>query len=430
MNENDLRDYLYANHRNNLTSLITERPTRSQSKKAGFPRISDILNARSERQIDRQIQRLQTLKLDGKEVTLNRDGDTTTRVDLLGHLDEDGSLVILELKKSSQTERQAFTQLLSYSNHFCTLFPMLSESNISLVLIAPMTGRSARDAFAQELIINGKNVLALVPYIENNVVSLSPYYPSSIYYRWIENNILDDRSFTVITASFPIIDGWIDSDRSGSIDPPLHTRDAFQSMTSIIAQEAENLGLHGFVYARQHWNELEQIISCPNTIVLCLINPFGLLFSGNFSGHVHGGTQESRLNSLRALVQQLEKSEDWLDDLYSSFRRQAIRLILQTFEELLKEEGKSAIVPEINSPDWKLFKQSMIESVYCHNLYPRLIGTTRYIYTEYIDHCYRCGEDEIYFYDDLPRFGYLAHDEFFAIWQILKGISEGDNKQQ
>ena len=38
-------------------------------------------------------------------------------------------------------------------------------------------------------------------------------------------------------------------------------------------------------------------------------------------------------------------------------------------------------------------------------------------------HCYRNGIDEIYFSDDLPKFGYIAHDHFLAAWEILSGLS-------
>jgi hypothetical protein len=423
MNERDLRDYLYANHRNDFGSLIRRRPRSLPSKKIRFPKISDLLCARYERQIDRHLQRLERLILDGKEVRLIRDSDTTTRVDLLGHLGTSGDLVVIELKKSSQTERQSFTQLLSYSNHFCTLFPLLSESTISSILIAPMIGRSVRDAFAQELIINGKNIVALIPNVDNNIVSLTPYYPSDLQYRWLENNILDDRSFTVITASFPLIEGWIDAGESNASEPPQYTKEAFQAMTAIISQKAEALGLHGFVYARQHWNELAHVFSHPNTIVLCLINPFGLFRSDVFDGQVYGETEESRLSSLERIFNQIEDNDDWFGGLDSSFRGQVTRLLLEAFDELFMGKHNNTIAPEINFPDWRLFKRTMVESVFCHNLYPRLIGLARYIYTEYIAHCYSSNVDEIHFSDDLPKFGYIAHDDFYAIWEILKGLS-------
>jgi hypothetical protein len=31
--------------------------------------------------------------------------------------------------------------------------------------------------------------------------------------------------------------------------------------------------------------------------------------------------------------------------------------------------------------------------------------------------------DQIHFLDDLPKFGYIAHDNFLAVWEIFSGLS-------
>ena len=53
--------------------------------------------------INRMIENLEALQLDGKEVRLVRDGDSTTRIDILGSIADSGDLVIIELKKSDQS---------------------------------------------------------------------------------------------------------------------------------------------------------------------------------------------------------------------------------------------------------------------------------------------------------------------------------------
>ncbi len=425
MKENDLRDFLFKNYKNNIYKLI-EHQNPAPFKTDEFLRISDLLRIRTEKRICNFVKRLELLSLDGKEICLVRDGDTTTRIDLLGHYEEDGGLVIIELKKSTQTERQAFTQLLSYANHFCTLFPSLSESSLSSILVAPMTGRSIRDALAQELIINHKNILALTPTIDGGAVSLSPFYPGDLYYRWIENTIVGDEAFTVVTASFPLIDGWIDAGEVGDGTPPDYTQDAFQIMTGIIAQKVEALGLHGFVYARQYWNELCPLFPHPNTIILCLLNPFSLFHADIHEGEVYGASEESRLSALQALTDQLDEKEDWFYNLYSSFQGQAIRIVQKAFEEFFENRSGNKISPEISLPNWRGFKESMLESVTCHNMCTRVCGLLRYLFSEYMEHCYNLGMDHIYFSDDLPKFGYLAHDNFLAVWEILRGLSEAD----
>lgn len=427
MKENQLRDLLFDNHKNDLSSLFEAQKTPLALPNETFPHIAQLLQHRTEAKINAMLENLESLQLDGREVRLVRDRDTTTRIDLLGHIADSGDLAIIELKKSDQTERQAFTELLAYSNHFCTLFPPLSESSLQSILVAPMEGRGVRDALAQELIINDKNVVALMPNINGEVVKLEPYYPSDLYYRWIENSILDDNSITVVTASFPLIEGWIDAGEEGG-SPPIYTQQAFKTMTGLIAQKLEAQGLHGFVYARQYWSEVCPAFPNPNTIVLCVVNPFSPHRASVEDGVVFGDSNEERLDAVQAIIDQMEDSEFWLDGLHSAFMGQAIRIMQESFDEFFLTGNGVAVSPDISIPDWGAFKTSMIEAVFCHNMHIRLTGLLRTIFSEYIAHCYANDMDEIYFSDDLPMFGYIAHDHFLAVWEILRGLSQADEE--
>lgn len=423
MKENDLRDLLFENHKSSIFKLITQRTAPTTPLVGDFPSISDLLRSRTETKIDEMVESLELLLLNGREVRLARDSDSTTRIDLLGQIEESGDLVIIELKKSKQTERQSFTELLAYANHFCTLFPSLSESSFLAILVAPMQGRGVRDALAQELIGNNKNVLGLIPHFEHDSVTLTPFYPSHLYYRWIENSIIDDRAFTVVTASFPLIDGWIDAGEQGSSSPPDYTKKAFKIMTSLIAQKIEALGLHGFVYARQYWSEVCPAFPNPNTIILCLLNPFSTFRADTHEGKVFGQSDDTRLKDLQALIDQLEDSEWWLENLNSSFQGQAIRIMQEAFKEFFASNPDASVRPEIGLPDWGSFKTNMVEAAICHNMDIRVIGLLRTIYTEYMHHCRKQNMDEIFYGDDLPMFGYLDHENFLAIWEIFRSLS-------
>jgi hypothetical protein len=422
MNENEFRDFLFDNHKEDLHALITRTREPLALPTDDFPSIAQLLQNRVERKINLLIKSLKTLQLDGKEVRLVRDSDSTTRIDLLGSIADAGNLVIIELKKSDQTERQAFTELLGYANHFCTLFPPLSESSLQSILIAPMEGRGVRDALAQELIINQKNVLAFIPKIDGTKITLEVYYPSELYYRWVENNVLDDGSMTVVTASFPLIDGWIDAGEQGGT-PPDYTQEAFKTMTGLIAQRLEAAGLHGFVYARQYWAESCPAFANPNTLILCVVNPFSPLRASSTDGTVFGASDLSRLDAVQAIVDQVPDNEYWLENLHSGFLGQVIRLMQDSFQEFFSSRNGVFVCPDISVPDWWSFKTNVIEAVICHNMHIRLTGLPRTIFSDYMAHCYRNGVDEIYFSDDLPKFGYIAHDDFLAVWEILSGLS-------
>lgn len=422
MTENEIRDLLFNNHKVDLHTLITKRREPLSLPRETFPSISKLLQNRTEMKINRMIENLEALQLDGKEVRLVRDGDSTTRIDILGSIADSGDLVIIELKKSDQTERQAFNELLGYANHFCTLFPPLSESSLLSILIAPMEGRGVRDALAQELIVNEKNILAFIPKMDGDQIALEVYYPSKLYYRWVENNVLDDSSMTVVTASFPLVDGWIDAGELGGM-PPDYTQEAFKTMTGLVSQRLEAAGLHGLIYARQYWAETCAAFALPNTLVLCVVNPFSPLRASSTEGKVFGASDQSRLDAVQAIIDQVPDNELWLESLHSAFTGQAIRIMQDSFEEFFISRDGVAVRPEISVPDWWGFKTSMIEAVICHNMHIRLTGLMRTIFSEYMAHCYRNGMDDIYFSDDLPKFGYIAHDHFLAAWEILSGLS-------
>ena len=331
MNKAEFRDLLFQEYRETLFDLIRLDAQKPVQEKSDTLRIADLLKLRTEKKLNDRTKRIQELILDGKEVRLVREGDSTTRVDLLGHLEEDGDLVIIELKKSYQTERQAFNELLAYANHFCTLFPFLTESSLTSILIGPMEGSGVRDAFAQELIVNEKNIIALQPEITGDCVSLSPHYLSDLYYRWIENHLLSDEGFTVITASFSLMDGWIDVGPPDAKEPPQYSKDAFHTITRFVAQKAEKLRLSGFVYARQRWQEIGQLFPYPNTIVLCLFNPFSLVEADVHEGKVFGRAPEARTNDLQSLINQFEGVDGWFYGLSSSFQGQGIPVIQEVF---------------------------------------------------------------------------------------------------
>ena len=72
----------------------------------------------------------------------------------------------------------------------------------------------------------------------------------------------------------------------------------------------------------------------------------------------------------------------------------------------------------------------MIEAVNCHNMHIRSSGLLRFVFTEYIKHCYTNGNDEIYYTDDMSMFGYEPYDNFLAVWEIFSGLSATDSDDE
>ena len=94
MTENEIRDLLFNNHKDDLHTLIIQMREPLALPQDTFPSIAQLLQNRTETKINAMVENLETLRLDGKEVRLVRDSDTTTRIDLLGSIADSGDLVI------------------------------------------------------------------------------------------------------------------------------------------------------------------------------------------------------------------------------------------------------------------------------------------------------------------------------------------------
>ena len=415
--ENGMRDFIFRNYKETFPELIKGKKQDMTWEADGFPSLRFLIQQNAEKRINKAVEDLNSLVLDGKEVHLERSDDSTTRIDLLGRTLEGTGLTIIELKKSKQTERQAFTELLGYANHFSVLFPGLGDHNILSVLVAPMGNRVVRDAYFQELVTNRKNVVALIPKVVDGDLSLEVYYPDEQYYKWFEDNIIDDRAYVSLVASFPEIDG-IETDRDNNGKLPEESVDALNTLSSLIAQKLEAIGLHGMVYARQRFGETAEIFPDPNSIIVSVLSPFSGFRNDS------DNTSEGRMSELQTILGQLKGvNDEWFESIHFGLQSTILRIVQECFDISFRQVGKPTIQPEYDLVDWEIFKNTFMETVHCHNLKLYTTGLIRDIYHEYIKYIYSVGQDDIYFSDDLPQYSYDTFNNFLAVWQILWGLS-------
>lgn len=353
--------------------------------------------------------------------------DTTTRIDLFGHSEESG-MVIIELKKSRQTERQSFTELLGYSNHFCTLFPALSENAIGSVLVAPMETRTVRDANVQEALVNNKRVLSLIPQYASGQLSLTVFYPDSSYYQWYEDAILDDPSTLTIAIAFQEINGWINAGHNSSENIPDYSRRNLNLVSSAISQSLEEAGFHSIVYASQKWGEIAKAFPFPNVIYAVVTNPFARPMADIGDRLAYNSTNQDRALEIKALLDQFVESERdiWIDSVQSCFHDHAIKTTLESFAACLRSCSSEIVNYEVSIPDWHGIKASMIDAVLVHNLKVHLSGLLQRVYLAYMTYVYDTGYDPIYFQDDLPRYSFSMLKDFLPVWESLKGLGTRD----
>lgn len=369
LSENEFRDYLFNNHRNSISDLIYGKREPVEWRGDGFPPISILLQQIVERTINDIIDGLESLILSAEELRLEKTGDSTTRIDLFGNSECIG-LVIIELKKSKQTERQAFTELLAYVNHFCSIFPGLTEYAINTILIAPMETRTVRDAFVQAVLGNNKLSVALIPTDDKGRIKLTVYYPDESYYQWFENNLLDDRSMYTVAVAFQEIKGWIDTDKNNNQKISDYSKDALNTISNSISHRLEAEGFHSIVYATQQWGEIGQLFPCPNVIYAVFINPFAAFRNSSHKDQIYGETKEGRVSEIQSIYDQLDESERmfWLQSMESNFHGLAIRIIKEQFDKCFLNTDESEVRLEISVPDWYSVKTNMINSVFTHNL--------------------------------------------------------------
>ena len=289
-----------------------------------------------------------------------------------------------------------------------------------------METRTVKDAYVQELVSNRKNIVALVPHEDAGTFTLDVFYPDESYYRWFENNILNDHSMTCVAISFPLLEGWIDSPDIGTENraPPQYTIDALNTVTNAIALKLEGYGFHAIVYATQKWGEIAALFPFPNTIVVAAMNPFSSARTSVHEGVIYGKSEVVRLEQVQSLYDQMTdagKEGYWVDMMESDFQGRLIRAARDEFE-LCFLNNSERIRYEISLPDWYGLKTSFVDAVSTHNLNTYSTGLLRKIYLEYVQHVFERGIDDIFYHDDVPKYSYKMLTPFLAVWEVFRGL--------
>ena len=138
--EKEIQNYIWEN-RNNFPELLIE-PAGLEVLEFNED-LSDVtaqllIKNRINSKLSNLHSKLYGLEFIGCEVPLEQNSNSTIRADFLAIFCDDTGLAVIELKKSEQTERQAFTELLAYSNHMTTLFPSMTKNDSVYILISPI----------------------------------------------------------------------------------------------------------------------------------------------------------------------------------------------------------------------------------------------------------------------------------------------------
>lgn len=379
--------------------------------------------------------KLYGIKFIGCEVPLEQHSNTTIRADFLAVFPGDTGFAVVELKKSKQTERQAFTELLAYSNHITTLFPAMTRNDCIYILISPMETRIARDAVIQSLTFDNRNVIALIPKFADpsdiNTLKLQPWVPKTSELASFTSKAFKEENFHVCKLAWEYDPVRWDAEKGKS--PPNAFINQFNNISCLTAQFMEESGIHGFTYCSQLWPELSDQFPFTNYLVIVGLNPYAVgssqipkidtlnndLKDDNYSENIpHIGKLISNLGSEELYIH----NEDILSDLYRMWGSQLFRIGKKVIDITTKNPDTKYTFIENGFFDWKTYQRQMIEHVYCHNFAIRPTGIIRHLYTDVLnldyETCQRVGLENHPIQSDIPYLGvdYLKSHSYFNIF--------------
>lgn len=209
----------------------------------------------------------------GCEVRLKKDKDSTIRADLLCASAGRAGFGIIEIKKSAQTERQAYTELLGYGNHIQGLFPGMATDDLAYILIAPMEERIVREATLLSLLLDEKPVYCLIPKWDNDDVTtlkLVPWIPDQDDLTNISEAVFHPSNIEIFKLTWGAVPDW--NYEAEEKEPADYMVETMNKISLYATQLMEAKHITGFAYTAQTWREIE--ILDPNILVIAAINPY------------------------------------------------------------------------------------------------------------------------------------------------------------
>lgn len=358
-------------------------------------------------------------ELIGCEVHLKKDSDSTIRADLLCCSIGRGGFGIIEIKKSSQTERQAYTELLGYGNHIQGLFPGMSTEDLVYILISPMEERIVREATLLSLLNDEKPVYCLVPkWVNDDITTLKlhPWIPSNEDLVKISNGMFHPSNIDIFKLTWDYVDDWNYLPPQQNPDP--HMVDTLNKLSIYAAQVMESKHITGFVYASQPWAEMPLL---PNSLIIAGINPFKvskllhLIRTKRLDIYKTEDLDTSgiKLNNILPEIDNThnKSSEDYLEAFSTGWTDTIASISFETFKTMTVNSENETFETDHGSMTWEQYQRILMEDVFVHNYDVRPTGLLRKLFQAYqdIDYKYltKYGYENHPFHGhgDIPRYG-------------------------
>ena len=357
--------------------------------------VEQILSSLTYRKLKELYESLELLQFWGVEVPLEKQNDSTIRADFLASIEGSPGIAIIELKKSTQTEREALTELLAYSSHINSIFPTHCADDNILILIAPMEVRTVREAYLQSLIFDQKKIFALTPTFADpnriDSLKLKPYIPKLTDLRTLSRAAFAKRNFDVHVHVWDDVPGFWNP-QNGERNPNASQSENLNRVSSFAAQLMESQNIHGFTYTQQAWPELN--MPFPNSLVVVGFNPYKIANDQLIHQQIPNIKQcdipyisESWLKlsdfipGLNKTDNALDKDWDYLDDLDNAWSNHLYWIGRRTIEMSTLTRGDK-VWSDIGRMSWEQYESNFMENIACTNLDIRPTGILRNLYWE------------------------------------------------
>jgi hypothetical protein len=373
--EDDVHKHIYAR---GLEALIVDcpeldAPEPDMSATAENDDDSDfqlwrIIKARAVAKLKRLHGTIRYATFAGSKIKLPTDKTKPMELDLIG-THEDG-LFILELKVERSAERNAFSELLAYSNYIASIFALSGLQDITNVLVANLDNKITKQAFLYDLLVNERDIIVYRPSFPTGALDslqLHLFLPHDEEFRHFTNELLTHDAMACAVISFGDLDGWFDSEEEdGSLNQ--WTKKHLSALSGYAAQLMEAERLHGFCFIRKPWRELPRYYR--NSLFVCALNPFRIVGSDRAT----------------VILSQLEESEQdsFMEAPALAFDGRLIRLVQRAVKECLTGNFST----EIETVSWGHVVTETQEVVHSHNFGFRPTGMMREAYVGYLNDLY------------------------------------------
>ncbi|MBN8855301.1 MAG: hypothetical protein BGO55_24145 [Sphingobacteriales bacterium 50-39] len=397
MTERQIQTYLWEN-RDRWDELIEEitfpeKYSFDESEEAIYERTPDkvLFNEIVDR-YSKLYENLFGLRLFGCEVPLKKDGDSTIRADLLGLVDGVSGIAIVEIKKSSQTERQAFTELFAYASHLQAIFPTMTDDDVHYVLISPMQERIVREASILSFLFDEKPVFAFIPTYENDnvdTIRLKPWIPVIDEIIKISESAFSQKNFEIFKVTWEEIQGW---NPSKNKNPDEHMAERMNRISSYAAQLMESKRIHGFVFTSQGYPELPFL---NNAIIVAGLNPFKvakdnyLISEHKIRPHKLESIGDEEINLTQIIPELLKRAKevneegDFFYELVTTWDDNLIRIAFNTVEVMTTNDKNLSFERGWGGMTWKEYQGVLLEDGLCFNYDMKATGLVRKLFVSY-----------------------------------------------